>query len=163
MATAGVKALGIDSTQFIDSPTQPRCVAFHNTTQSVSDSTATALSLNSEDIDTTTMHDTVTNNSRVTVPTGGDGFYLVIGFTSFAANATPYREIAIRKNGTTLLVDRLAIPSAAVAQGETVMWMGNLVATDYVELYIVQTSGGALNVGSATRANSSTLSVVKLW
>src|SRR6266481_6724118 len=35
LATAGTKAFGVDSTQFIDSPTQPRCVAYNNAAQSV--------------------------------------------------------------------------------------------------------------------------------
>src|SRR6266571_1909025 len=40
-ATAGIKALGIDATQFIDSPTQPRCSITHSTTQSINNATET--------------------------------------------------------------------------------------------------------------------------
>lgn len=143
----------------------PKCraVAYHNTTQSVNDSTAAPLSLNSEDVDTATMHDLVTNNSRITIATGCDGFYRVTAGTTFAADADGYREIAVRKNGTTLMVDAFRVPFAVVGTYEQITWSGDLVATDYVELYIVHTAGAALNIGSATRAQSSTLQAVRVW
>lgn len=90
-ATNGVKALGIDSTQFLDSPTQPRCSAYNNTTQSINDSTTTALALNAEDFDVGALHDNASNNTRMTIPVGGDGLYWVRGRASFAANATGIR------------------------------------------------------------------------
>jgi hypothetical protein len=164
-ATAGVKALGIDSTQFIDSPTQPRCSAYNNTAQSINTATATVLALNNEDFDVGTMHDLVTNNSRVVVPTGGDGLYLVMGGTTFAANATGTRQLLIRKNGATILAQNLVpIVSAATSLVVQASQIVVLAAADYVELTAAQTSGGALDLGSAAeRAAMSHLQLVKLW
>lgn len=163
-ATAGVKALGIDSTQFIDSPTQPRCSAYNNTTQSINDSTFTALTFNSEDFDVASMHDTASNTSRLTVPTGGDGVYLVIGHASFAGNATGARVAQLYKNGATAL-KRTTMNNAGA--GTTVLVPVSeilvLVAGDYIELRALQDSGGALNTGSATRDLTNTLSMIKLW
>lgn len=168
LATNGVKAFGIDATQFIDSPTQPRCVAYHNTTQSLADATLVALLFNSEDVDTATMHDTGSNTSRVTVPTGGDGFYLIVGKWSMAssgASLTTMRAV-IKKNGTTDMdysQVTMAGPMGGFLPSVQVVTMLQLAAADYVELIAFQSSGGALNSGSATRANSNSLSVVKLW
>jgi hypothetical protein len=165
LATGGVKALGIDSTQFIDSPTQPRCAAYNNAVLSVADVTATALALNSEDYDTAAMHDTVTTNSRVTVPTGGDGLYLIVGFTTFAADVDGVRQLAIRKNGVTSLRSTASPVNsgAATVVAMSVQVIVALVATDYVELVATHSAGNALNVGSASRESASSLDVVKLW
>lgn len=165
LATGGVKALGIDSTQFIDSPTQPRCAAYNSAVLSVADVTATALALNSEDYDTAAMHDTVTNNSRITVPVGGDGLYLIVGFTTFAADVDGVRQLSIRKNGVTALRTVTSAVNSGAASGVSipVMVIVALVATDYVELVATHSAGNALNVGSANRETASSLDVVKLW
>ena len=166
VATNGNKALGLDATGCLDFPLQPRCVAYHNTTQSLADATVTALLLNSEDVDVQAMHDLVTNNSRVTIPAGADGFFKITGFAEIAYNVTGLRRLAIRKNGTTNLAQvevgfssngslanqGIVTPTIEVA----------LVATDYVELTAYQNAGGALQVGNATRSNSTTLTVRKV-
>jgi hypothetical protein len=164
LATNGVKALGIDATQFIDSPTQPRCIAYHNTTQSVPDATETVLLLNSEDVDVATMHDTVTNNSRITIPTGGDGFYHVIGYTTVQFNITGYRRLSISKNGTPFrTVQFPAGPNNSADEGILIDRYLQLAAGDYLELSLKHTGGSALNAGSATRADSTELCAVKKW
>jgi hypothetical protein len=162
-ATNGTKALGIDSTQFIDSPTQPRARAYHGATQSINDSTVTVLSMNSEDYDVGTCHDTVTNNSRLTVPTGGDGLYLVIAKASFAANATGQRNIRIRKNGGDVGTQVVGTPAAAIATNLSVSLIDVAAAGDYYEAAVFQSSTGALNTGSATRVDGNEIQFVKLW
>lgn len=146
-------------------PGAKRCVAYHSTTQSLTTATITALSLNSEDIDVGTMHDTVTNNSRITIPSGGDGFYLISGFTEVQYNISALRRLSIRKNGTTNLV-QVEVPFSAngslANQGISTPLIGAaLVAGDYVELTGYQNTGSGLTFGSATRANATTLTVVK--
>lgn len=49
----------------------PACRVYHNTTQSVADVTETTVAFNAERYDTAAMHDTVTNNSRITIPAAG--------------------------------------------------------------------------------------------
>jgi hypothetical protein len=166
LATAGVKALGIDSTQFIDSPTQPRCVAYNNGTQSLNNGTVTTITFDSEDVDTASMHSTVSNTSRITIPTGGDGFYLVFGRVSFTENATGNRISIIKLNATTDLSRGQFTGGSTITSGlhtAPVMWAGILVAGDFLELQGFQDTGGALSTGSATRSYSSFLSVIKLW
>lgn len=161
--TNGTKALGIDATQFIDSPTQPRARAFNNATQSINDSTVTVVTLNSEDFDVGTCHDTGSNTSRLTIPTGGDGLYLIIAKAVFAANATGQRNLRILKNGSAIGTQTVATPAA----GFSINLVNSIVdagaAGDYYEMAVFQNSTGALNVGSATRVDSCELMFVKLW
>ena len=76
--------------------------AYHNTTQSIPNATDTALAMNSEEYDTDTIHDTATNNSRLTFKTAGK--YLVWAEIEWAANGTGERFVAIKKNGTTNVI-----------------------------------------------------------
>lgn len=166
VATNGVKALGIDATQFIDSPTQPRCVAFHSGTQAVTAGNTSALTLDSEDLDVGTMHDTVTNNNRVTIPTGADGLYLVQGqsYADNGGNTTFTMALHIRKNGTIVATGQMA-GTANINVGKATLAAGGLfvlAAGDYVELAGTAVTNN-ITFGSATAALASRLSVVKLW
>ncbi len=144
---------------------QSRASVFHSTTQSLTSATPAALNFDSEDFDTGTLHDTATNNTRVTIPANNTGAYLLIGGTGFAPNATGYRQLDLRKNGTTILTS-ITVPSntAGAPTGlYQVSFVAVLTASEYVELVATQNSGGALNVGSATRALASFLQVVRIW
>lgn len=161
--TNNVRAVTVDSTQFIDSPTQARAIAYHNTTQSINNTTETVLNLNSEDVDTATMHDTATNNSRITIPTGGDGFYLFTVKVPFASNAVGERFIRAFKNG---VAHKMLERQSANTVDDTVLtgsFMLQLAAADYIEIAAYQSSGGALNIGSATRSSSTEICATKLW
>jgi hypothetical protein len=157
--------LDVDTTGFVNSATQPRCSAFHSATQSTTTSTWTSLNLDSEDFDIGTMHDTVTNNTRVTVPTGGDGLYWVIGSSLFAANATASRHLRLFKNGATVIKQQTyANAGGSDAVVISVAAIVVLSATDYVEVQAFQASGGNLNVGaSGAPEQASRLQIVKLW
>jgi hypothetical protein len=133
-----------------------RCSAYHNATQTITgDAAAVALSLNAEDYDTATMHDLVTNNSRITIPSGGSGFYDVKGYSvKSAANGT--MRLQIHKNG----VEQKRVElNATTITGMTIAWGLSLVAGDYVELYGFHGSNNA-DFGSATAAAATRLTVV---
>lgn len=107
-----------------------------------------ALTFNSERVDVGSMHDTGSNTGRLTVPTGGGGFYAIGGCIEFAADSTGRRGIQIRLNGSTVIAreesNALDGPSnATVMQISTVY---QLAAGDYVELMGLQASGGSLNM-----------------
>lgn len=109
-----------------------------------SDSTA-VLTFNSERWDTGNFHSTATNTSRLTAPTAG--LYMIGGHVAFATNGTDYREVRIRLNGTTHLASQAT--GAGVSIDPTRMSVTTtyqLAAGDYVELTVVQSSGGALDV-----------------
>lgn len=155
LATAGAPAFG-------DVAGAQRCVAYNNTTQSVNDSTPTVLALNAEDLDVGSMHDTSSNNSRITIPTGADGFYVVMGQATPAADADGYRQLEIYKNGSTILGTSIAVGTSTSFTTIPVVWAGALVATDYVELRFTHTAGAALNIGSATRGYANALTAIRI-
>src|SRR5581483_8429754 len=146
-ATAGTRAMSIGATGAISSATQHRCRVYHSTTQSIPDNTSTALLFNSEDYDVGGLHDTGSNTSRLTAVV--DGLYDVKGLAYFASNTTGYREVLIRKNGSTFYSQAIQAPVTGIATAIPTAAELALVAGDYVELVVVQTSGGALNGGSS--------------
>lgn len=163
LAADGTVALSVNATHVLNSATQPRCSAFHNTTQSVPDAAYQVLLLNSEDYDVGTLHDLVTNTSRLTIPVGGDGLYLVHGKTRYpGVGAGSLYNVAIYKNGALVREKGYTGTHANVADHEITAQL-TLVAGDYLELATFQNSGGAILTGNATRYASTELQVVKLW
>jgi hypothetical protein len=92
------------------------------------------------------MHDTVTNNSRLTCRYAGK--YLISGSVEYAANATGVRLTSIRHStGATNIASMCtAAASAGDATMHTVATIYDMAVNEYVELTAYQSSGGALNV-----------------
>ena len=125
---------------------------YHSTTQG---GAAGVRNLDSEDWDTDAYHDTVTNNSRITIPAGLGGYYIVRGFVYTGTGANTDKLTRILKNGATV---RGSNEYGAMV-GSIALWIGALVAGDYVEVYTdtTNTTGHA----SAVEAQNS-LTVVLL-
>lgn len=129
-------------------------------TQSVANTTATAITFNAEVIDGSNFHSTVSNISRVTPTVAGR--YFVVGQVVFPAAGTGSFLAQIRKNGAVILgsapyQDKQLYTSGFVALSAqchaTVLCNGT---TDYFELYTNQNSGGSLTTFSnATDQHSS--------
>lgn len=119
-------------------------------TQSLSNDTATAITFDAEEFDTDGFHSTSSNTSRITIPTGKGGKYLFIGVCQFASNGTGNRAIDFRVNGT--LVQRgvrlMPVTDATDVTNMQASAILNLVATDYVECFAFQKSGGNLNISN---------------
>lgn len=129
---------------------KPMCRVYSSVTQNIATATNTALTFNSERYDPTGMHSTSSNTSRITVPSGGAGVYHIGGCAVFAANATGVRAIWIMLNGATR-ISQWAVPaSSATDQAMHVSCDYKLAVSDYVELYVLQTSGGLLAVNSTS-------------
>lgn len=87
-----------DNISFLANP--PACRAYHNAAQSIPNNADTTVAFNSERFDTATMHDTVTNNSRITIPIAG--LYLLTFTGEFVAAADYQTHYAFfMLNGTT--------------------------------------------------------------
>lgn len=129
---------------------RPHARVYNSTTQSLTTATQTAITFDSERVDVGGMHSTVTNTSRLTVPTGEGGWYRLGGCIEFAANATGYRNVSIRINGTTYVAVQTSV-SAGAGTGHRVMVACEyqMAAGDYAELIGFQTSGGNLNSSNA--------------
>jgi hypothetical protein len=120
-----------------------------NATTSISNNTATAITFNSEVLDTNTFHSTSSNTSRMTIPSGYAGKYMVVGSCIIQNNATGTRRLDIYKNGASFARSQNFGNSSE--QGfvniNTIM---DLAVADYVELYVFQNSGGALSIYGGT-------------
>jgi hypothetical protein len=119
---------------------------------SIANSTATALTFDSERYDTDTCHSTSSNTSRLTATTAGK--YHIGGAIDWAANDTGIRQCYVRLNGSTIIAVQTTNNTGAGNNCQMVVGtIYDLSATDYVELIALQTSGGSLNV--AANANYS--------
>jgi len=108
-----------------------------------------AIQLNAtDDFDVGTMHDPVTNNTRITIPSSGDGVYLVGGQVTFDSNATNERRVNITVGGAVTIAEHrgAAVTNALML---TISTLYPLIATNYIEINATQTSGGNLSVLSA--------------
>lgn len=127
------------------SVTQPSARAYHNANQAITTGTVTALALNSERWDTDTIHDTSTNNSRLTCKTAGK--YDISGSVFWDVGATGKRAVTIRLNGTTDIASQSAVNQGAGDGVQlTVATIYDLAVNDYVELTVLHNQGANLNV-----------------
>ena len=123
--------------------------AFNTAAQVITTSLITAITLNSERFDTSGFHDTATNTSRMTVPAGLGGMYVISGSLEWAAGATGQRAIFLRLNGTTDLAGSRHDAAAASVTTHTISTIYQLAATDYVELVVFHTQGADLSTAAA--------------
>jgi len=113
--------------------------------QSIPNNTHTSVTFTAEFIDTDGFHSTVTNTSRITIPSGKDGKYRVFGQVTYNSNGTGNRRASIAKNGTRVR-QTINNPTATASCFATAEGILSLVAGDYVEVQAYQNSGGALDV-----------------
>ncbi len=132
--------------------TPPSCRANRTATQSIADITLTAVSFTAADSwDTDSIHSTSTNPSRLTVPSGLGGKYLIVATASWANNSTGWRDLRIRANGSTdLATARVGTGTANPYPISTITTVEQLAAGTYVEVVVWQNSGAAIDVSSAT-------------
>ena len=123
----------------------------HNSANiSLSNSTVTTLTFDSERFDTDTIHSTSTNTGRLTTKTAGK--YLISATVQFATNTTGKRTLRLRVNGSTPIADT-AITASGDSRDVTITTLWDLAADDYVELQALQDSGGALNVEAESNSS----------
>jgi len=151
----------------VSSDGQPRVVVRHSTTQSLTTEAWTSLTFDTEDVDVGALHSTVTNPSRLTIPTAADGFYLLVGYVNFAVSTTGVRAARILVNGSNVIGSAPSIPglnSSGFGGGLNCVAFASLTAGMYVELQGWQNSGGALNTGHASEGwVQNRFFAVRLW
>lgn len=118
---------------------------FNSATQSVANGSDFYPTFNSESWDTDSFHSTSTNTSRLTVPSGQGGKYMVYAVGGIDASGTGYRRFCFSINRTAELFNNFITPMSSQALVITFSGVLDLVANDYVEILVSQNSGGALN------------------
>jgi hypothetical protein len=125
-----------DRVAFLLNP--PACRVYHNANQSITDATETTVAFNSERYDTNTMHDTVTNNSRVTFNTAG---VYVLTFCGLWPAAADYSLVyaTFRLNGATVLdLDQRGTTAFSANHTMQLTTTYQFAAADYVEVRVYQ-------------------------
>lgn len=123
---------------------------YRSTDQSITTATWTSIQLDSERFDTDSYHDTVTNNTRLTIPAGKAGKYLIVGHLSYAGKDAGNRHGRFFLNGTTRIGEcsqiHMGLTGAPRLNWSTIY---DLAEGDYVEMQAFQDSGVSLNVSAA--------------
>ena len=128
--------------------------AFHDTTQTLTNGAHEIVELNSTDYDTNGYHDDVTNNHRLTIPSGFGGYYHIFAAVSIAGNATGQRLPVVCINepeavdGSTELLVPVgeSNPSANANTHLTLNTVRLLADGDFIDLRIYQNSGVSLDL-----------------
>jgi len=123
----------------------PACRVYHNAAQSIPNGVGTALAFNSERFDTDTMHDLVTNNSRITCKTAG--IYLMSASIEYAESAVGIRAVYFILNGGTAIGHITQNASSNMRQSASTIY--SLSVNNYLECFVYQNSGGVLDINSS--------------
>lgn len=135
---------------------------YKTSSQSIPNASWTTATFDAESFDTDGFHSTSTNTDRITIPSGKGGKYLVQWQTNWAANSSGGRNTRLLLN--TVVAAQGNWTSAGTSTDSTIHTntaLLNLVATDYLQLQIGQSSGGSLNANSG-EADGCTFSVIYL-
>ena len=106
----------------------------------------TEINWTAENYDTHGFHDNAVNNTRLTVPTGYGGKYVIHAFVRWEANATGRRHLYIRVDDTDYIAATSVSPAVASAFYQSVTVEYELSAGQYVEADVYQNSGGNLDI-----------------
>jgi hypothetical protein len=155
---------GFDSTAFLRrgrvvTPsmigTIPAARAYATQDQTIPFSTTTPVALDAEAFDNANLHNTATNNSRLTAPIAG--IYQIEGAVQWDSNTTGNsRNLSIQQFGSDprpLVTD--ARPANVTSQRTNVAsTLTRLAAGDYIELRVIQDGGAGVKVLNCTGAGN---------
>jgi hypothetical protein len=112
--------------------------------QSIPNATSTVITWDQEQYDTDTMHDVTVNNSRITFNRAGK--YVIVAQGWWAANATGYRDISLRRNGSQFIAStRFPTVGSTTQTFQNCTMVFEMSVGDYCEVVVIQNSGGALD------------------
>ena len=117
---------------------------YKNTSQSIATATAVTATWQVEafDVDNYWSSGAAT---RLTIPTGKSGKFVISGRLTYTANATGMRGISLNKNGSGYGGPNVqTVSESGIGVGITASWIVDAVATDYFELVYNQRSGSTL-------------------
>lgn len=128
------------------------CSLYKTSNQAAANGVSTAVTFEAELFDTNGFHDNSTNNTRITIPTGYAGKYIITGVIQWASSSTGNRVNDFKLNGSTFLgysyMDANGYQSCAVTMVQ------DLAVGDYIEMIGYQNSGGSLGMGGGGRGES---------
>lgn len=138
------------------------CSLRRTANKSLTSGVVTTVDWNAEASDDYGMHDNVTNNSRITIPSGGDGWYQIESLVRFSALSLGDRAWYIKINGSVYWQER---HSSSGAAGETRMagkYTIKLSAGDYIELDVFHSAGSSINLVCSNALAYSQLKCIRM-
>ncbi len=142
--TSWYEAINIDRNSGMSSLMLPAVQVAKSTTQSIANATITTLTWDIENFDTDAIHDTVTNNSRLTARRAGK--YVIFMNVIFSSNNTGGRQLLIRKNGATQLWSNFFANTLGGQDQLLTATIADLAANDYVEGQVWHSAGTPIDV-----------------
>lgn len=128
--------------------------------QSIANNTQVTLIFPStEEFDTNNLHDVSTNNSRLTPSSTGK--WLIFAHIGFLPNSTGFRLVRITANNGAApgAIAAQVVPAKTTGAGDqtcSVTTVMDLTPSDFVEVKVIQDSGGALSVRGSSAAGKET-------
>lgn len=125
-------------------PTAVACRVTNSGTISSTSGNNIFMTFDTETYDQGGLHSTVTATGRLTAPS--DGIYHIGAIISFAANTTSFRQVTIEKNANGVAnagTNVVTFKGAPSASGTTQIPLSgdiNMVAGDYVEIWVTQSA-----------------------
>jgi hypothetical protein len=133
--------------------TIPTVRAYNNSDETITNNTFQTLTFDTNRYDSGGLHSTSSNTSRLTAPIGG--VYVITANVRWEDNATGLRALHVDKTSGVVsgVVEGastvLGVDTGSIArQGQSVTTQIRLAAGDYLEVLVLQTSGGDLAVKS---------------
>lgn len=127
--------------------TIPAVRVYASSAQAINGQESVVVTFDQEAFDTDTMHDTTTQNSRITIKTAGVYIFSVcISWTNFGSDA---RQVILKKNSSVDIargIDSAVTISGEAAASQAVTTIAKLAVNDYVEAIVYHESAGNLNL-----------------
>ena len=123
---------------------------YRTANQNLTSPAYTMIQWNAEEFDTNSFHDNATNNTRITIPTGKGGKYLVTAQVTISSAVTSgSRFIVLYKNGSFYGSNYYAASASYYAGGGQDFSLNfavtvTLAAADYIEIGYYQNSGSTI-------------------
>jgi hypothetical protein len=136
---------GIPAWGAAPAPTAVGCYVYNNVAISCASGSYTTLTFNSEYFDTDAIHSTSTNTSRLTVPTGLGGKWVIFTNIYCYSVANGYYTVKFQVNGNDK--NRQALYHFGNSNAQTIAFSQpfSLNAGDYVEVLLYQNTGANRN------------------
>jgi hypothetical protein len=130
------------------------CSVSKSAAQTLASNTATVITFDTELFDVDGYHSNVTNNSRMTIPSGKAGyFFLYAKFRLDAGGSTGGHTLRILKNGTAISEFISMSPATIAVTGGQISQVVSGAVGDYFEIDVRQlTTGNQDMPGGATNA-----------
>jgi hypothetical protein len=131
--------------------------------QTIPTSTVTPITFDTETFDTDGYHDNVTNNHRLTVPSGLGGYYLIQAQVRWenGSGGGSYRRAWIRVNGSTIIAESIyPVTTGNFWYNVAPSTVYLLAATDWVEVVVDHDAGADRLIEGSSIASRFEMSLV---